>query len=156
MSDTTSKILRILLSILLAVSFAVTIWFYLTAGDIESGLDTEKKIELFGPALEYLIDWTYVLLFIAIGGTLIFSIAQTISNPKDAAKSILPLLGFVAVLVISWFMASSEILPMPNYDGTGNEPFTLKWSGAGLISMYILFGVAMLAIVYSEVSKMIK
>lgn len=156
MSDTTSKILRIVLAILLAVSFAVTIWFYLTASDIESGLDAEKKIELFGPVLEYFLVWTYGLFFAAAGGTVFFSIFQIITNPKGAVSSILPMAGFVIILIVSWVLSSDEVLYMPNYTGPGNDPATMKWSGAGLISMYILFALAMLAIVYSEVSKMLK
>jgi len=156
MSDTISKALRIILALLIAISLGITVGFFITASGIDSKMDAETKVELFGPVLEYFIDWAYVLFFIAGAGTLLAAITDIATNPKDAVKTLIPIGLLALVVIISWSLSTSELLPMPNYDGTGNEPGTLKWAGASLITTYMLFAVAFGAIVFSEVSKIFK
>lgn len=156
MSDTLSRILRIVLALLIAVSFALTLWFYFTASGIDSSLEADMKIEQFGSVLEYYVDWTYVLLFIAAGGTLMFALLDIVTNPKGALRTLVGVAIFGGIILAAWSSASSELIHMPNYDGAGNEPTTLRWAGTSLIAMYILAATAVAAIVVTEVSKMFK
>ncbi len=156
MSDTLSRILRIVLALLIAVSFAMTLWFYFTASGIESSLETETKIEQFGSVLEYFVDWTYVLLFLAAGGTILFAVLDIVLNPKGAVRTLIPVAILAVIVGVAFSTASSDLLYMPNYDGAGNEPTTLKWAGTSLYVTYILFAGAFVAIVVSEVSKIFK
>jgi hypothetical protein len=41
-------------------------------------------------------------------------------------------------------------------ENTDNVPATLKWVGAGLNTMYVMFVAAVLAILYSEINKAFK
>lgn len=154
--DTESKVLRIILGLLLAISLGIFIWFFLTASGIDPKMDVDTKVDLFGPVLESFIMWAYILAFIAAAGTLFAAVIDFVSNPKDAVKTLIPIGLLVLVCGISWSLASSELLHMPTYDGTGNEPGTLKWAGASLYAMYILSVIAVGAIIISEVSKIFK
>lgn len=156
MTDTLSRILKIVLAILIAVSFALTFWFYFTASGIDSSLEPNTQIDQFGSVLEYYVDWTYLLLIIAAGGTILFAVLEIVLNPKGAVKTLIPIAALGVVAFIAYSSASSEIMHLPNYDGTGNEPVTLKWAGTSLFAMYILFALAFGAIVVSEVSKIFK
>ena len=83
-----------------------------------------------------------------------FSIIQTFGDKDSAKKGLLGIGFLVLVGVISFNLASSAI---PEFFGV--EKFvqsgvlttaSSQWIGASLISMYILFGGAILAIVYSS------
>lgn len=156
MSDTLSKVLKIVLAILFALSFAILIWFFNAASGIDSSLDASAQIEQYGASLEYFIDWAYLLLGGAVVLTLGFAVLGMVTDLKSTKKALPGILGFIAVLVISWFLASDAVLNMPTYTGTGNDPVTLKWSDAGIIATYILLAGAGISIVYSEVSKAFK
>jgi len=48
------------------------------------------------------------------------------------------------------------VLDLPHYKGKDNVPRTLFWTGTGLIVAYFLVAIAIIAIVYSEISKIFK
>ena len=60
------------------------------------------------------------------------------------------------LLMYYWYYIIDTILKIPAYSGTDNVPSVLKKVGTGLISMYILLGLAVLTIVYTEISKYFK
>ncbi|MBS0011399.1 MAG: hypothetical protein KFF49_08305, partial [Bacteroidales bacterium] len=61
-----------------------------------------------------------------------------------------------AVIVVAYLLADDTVLNLPHYQGSGNEPRTLKMVDTGLFTAYILIGIAFLAILWSSVSRMFK
>lgn len=142
-----NKILRISLIVLLAISAFICILFY--AGG-ESAPGQPRFTELY-------IVWAYVLTGLAVGLTVLFPIIQMISNPKNAKKGLLGVAALAVIIVVSYAMSSGELLgiidpELIHYD----EPSTLKFAGMILNSSYLLAGIAMLTMIYSEVSKAFK
>ena len=86
---------------------------------------------------------------------LLFPLAQIIANPKRGKGTLIGILGLVVVILIAYGMASSEplIFPTPNPD---NVPPVLKRVGTGLIAMYLLFGIGLVSILFTEISKSFK
>ncbi|MFP4023943.1 MAG: hypothetical protein ACLFVR_05395 [Thiohalospira sp.] len=142
-----NKILRIVLIILLAVSAVMGILFYSGGEDI-SGQPVYTNT---------FIVWAYILTGIAIVFAIIFPIFQMIKNPKAAVKSLLGLLVVAVVIFVAYAVASGEKLGITNPELMKYDvPGTLKYAGTLLNSVYFLAGLAILSMIYSEVSKMFK
>lgn len=142
-----NKILRISLIVLLAISAFICILFYVGG---ESAPDQPRFTQLY-------ILWAYALTGLAVGLTVVFPIVQMISNPKNAKKGLLGVVALAVIIVVSYAMSSGELLgiidpELIQYD----EPTTLKYAGMMLNSIYALAALAILTMVYSEVSKVFK
>jgi len=99
------------------------------------------------------IFYTYILIAITVLLTLFFSVRALILNPKGL-KLILVAVGIGAVLmVIAALLADDTVLNLPHYKGKGNVPRTLLWTDIGLYVAYFLVVLAIIAILYSEISK---
>lgn len=97
---------------------------------------------------EMLIYFMYAMFFICVAVTLVGAIAQFISalrdNPKGAVKSLIGLVLFIAVLIVSYSIASDASLPLA--DGTTyTDAKWLKITDMLIYSTYFLFGVATIA-----------
>jgi hypothetical protein len=152
MSNLSTKIIKILLWVLMGVTIIFAAIFYL--GDVKSGT-LGTRIEEPVITQGFLV-WTYILFFVTAGITVVFSIMNFVINPKGAKKSIVFVLAAVVVIVLAYLMADDTVLSMPHYDGKDNVPSTLRFVGTGIITAYILVGLAFLAIVYSAISRVFK
>ncbi|WP_421871940.1 hypothetical protein [Marinoscillum sp.] len=90
----------------------------------------------------------YVLIAICALAAVVFPIIQIISDPQALIKSGIGLGALIVVAVVGYALAD------PNAAGATES--VSKWVGAGLIAMYIFFAVAVVGIVYTEISKLIK
>ncbi|MFO7842615.1 MAG: ABC-2 transporter permease [Bacteroidales bacterium] len=142
-----SKILRIVLIILLAVSAVLGILFYAGGEDV-SGQPVYTNT---------FIGWAFILAGIAVAFAVIFPIFQMFKNPKAAVKGLLGLLVVAVVVFIAYAVSSGEELGITNPELMQYDvPGTLKYAGTLLNSAYLLAGLAILSMIYSEVSKMFK
>jgi predicted MFS family arabinose efflux permease len=141
-----TKIINIVFYLLLIVSAVIAGFFYL-GGTIEIGGEDVPKVT------ETALNWTYLLFGLAIFSLIVFSIIQIIQKPKKAIKTFISIGIFLIIILIAYSSASAEILTLVGYKGEFNEPVSLKWSGTGLITMYIFLGLAILSILYTEVGK---
>lgn len=96
----------------------------------------------------------YALTILAGLAAIIFPIINSINDPKSMAKAGVGLLGVVVVFVISWAISSNEVTAA--YLEFKVDSGLSKFIGGLLITMYALTGIALLGIVYTEVSKAIK
>jgi len=146
------KIINYILYAFLGISTILVLLFYL--GSVVPGTEGTSMEE---PVItETLLRWAY---FMAIGAavfTLGFSIFNMIINPKGLKQGLFALVGVVILFGAAYLLASDELLTITGYDGTQNEPITLKWAGTGLYATYILAAGAILAILYSEIAKYFK
>ena len=93
----------------------------------------------------------YVALTVAAGTAVVFGIIQYIPKIRDSWITILSVIGgFALILLISYFLASDEILIK------GTTASTAKRVGMGLITLSILGIGAIGVLVYAELSKLFK
>jgi hypothetical protein len=137
MSEGLSKILNIVLYVLLGISALLGVLFY--AGSVDS---------------ETLIAWCYILFGISAVAAIVFPIITMAKNPAGAKSALLGVVALIIVFVIAYALAGDEMLP--KYKGFIEGPEASKRVGAGLIAFYILAVGAIVATVYSGVSKLFK
>ncbi len=148
MKDNIAKITKVLLWVLIALSLFFALMLFINT--------TVENTKWITNALTY----TYVLLFVTIGATVLASlyifVMKLIAKPKKALVSLLPIILLLIVFLIARSLASDEVLYMPNYEGTSNVPTQLKWSGIGLIMMYVFLGLGFIAILFSGVKRIFR
>ena len=90
----------------------------------------------------------YALIILCALAAVIIPLIQSFDNPKTLVKSGIGLGALVVVFLISYGVSSPE--------AAGATESTSKLVGAGIISTYIFFFGAIIGIIYTEISKMIK
>ncbi len=144
MSDSLAKITSILLWVLMAVSAVFAIMLFI------DGSDTW---------ISNSIKFSYILTIAAAAFAVIFGVAsfvmKLISNPKKAIITLLPILGFLAVVLLAYNLASGDIMEIASLDEVFEES-TYKWSGTGIYLTYLLLILAVASIIFVEVFKFFK
>ena len=104
------------------------------------GLSAVLSILFFADVVSegLLITWCYLLLAIAAVTAVVFPIITMAQNPKGAKNALIGVVGLVVVVGISYAVAGS------------------KQSETGLIAFYIMGAGAIGAVIFAEVSKMLK
>lgn len=139
MADKLSKYLQIGLYVILGVSLIFYVLFYING---ESMTDT-------------VLVWAYILLGLTVLLLLVFPIMHFIKNPKSAIKFLIVLVGFAILFGIGYLLASGNI-NAAIFEKQGVSANTSRLVGAGMITTYILAGLAVLAILYSSISNVFK
>ena len=94
------------------------------------------------------------MIFGAALAVLGFSVMQMIKTPDNAKKTLYTIGGLVVVLIISYLIASSEVLP--SYEKYHINSGAAKRVGMGLNAFYFLVIGAVLTILYTEFGKAFK
>ncbi len=152
MSEKVKITIKIILWIIMGISVVLFGWFY-------SGSDVPgtKGTNLVEPvATNYILWWAYILLGLTIVITLVFAFLNMIKNPGGYKKALVSVVIIAVLVGVSYLLASNQVLNLPGYQGNGNTPKVLKWAGTGLITTYLLTGIAFLVILYVEISKLFK
>lgn len=90
----------------------------------------------------------YILIFLCAITAVVFPLIQSFGDPQALVKSGIGLGAIIVIFFLGYAIADS--------DSPGATETTSKLVGAGLISMYVLFFIALIGIVYTELSKLIK
>ena len=96
----------------------------------------------------------YLLIIIAIATALIFPLIYIIKHPKEARDVVIGLAGFAILFVISYILASDEVLA--RYANYGVGQTESKLISTGLIAFYILMFAVIVTTLYAEISKLFK
>lgn len=144
---------QIFFYLVMAVSVVLVVIFYVNNGNVNPDDQPVKRMADLGPVLNYFILWTYFMVAVAVFFTLIFPIINMVSNPKSGLKTLMAIAFLALVLFIGYQLADDTILTLPGYTGSDNVPGTLKLTGMGIYTMYFMFGGALLAVLYSSISK---
>ncbi len=149
---TLHKITRILQYLIMVVSVVLVGMFYF-GGFVKGTQGTPAEEPVI---TETILTWAYILFGIAALVSVVFPLIYIIIHPKNATKSLI-LLGIAAILIfVAYQLASGQVMNITGYKGPDNVPSTLKNVGTGLIFMYILAGLAILSILYTEIAKIFK
>jgi len=158
MSKIVERISGISVLLLGLVSVLLVILIYV-GGNAESIMVGEDALTV-PKFTDPLLYWSYFLLILTLGITLMLTIVgfakKLIDNPASAIKTLVPLIIFVLVFVISWFLGSAEKISIIGYEGTENEGFWAQFSDMLIFSTYALFIGLILTILGSGVYKKLK
>lgn len=138
-----SKILKVLSWLLMGLSVALTVYFF-----VASDFDDLTQVVV---TLEPFIIWAYILFGLAALLALAFPLYFFIRNPKNALKTLLGIALMAVVALIGYIFAD----PTPIYSTTSDPNFSitnvLVLTDTGLIATYILFGVALVLMLFTGV-----
>ncbi len=107
---------------------------------------------------DYALGWAYILLALAAVAAVLFPLITIVTDIKAILRLLAVLAGAAVLVILSYFVfASDATIDILGYTGTDNsDPVTLKWIGTGLFTTYIIFGLALISILYSEVANLFK
>ena len=96
----------------------------------------------------------YGLLIVCIAAAVILPLINALDDPQSLMKSGMGLGALVLIFLLSWAIAGSELLPV--YTAFGIDEGLSKFVGGVLTTMYTLALVAIVGIIFTEVSKALK
>lgn len=140
MKDKTATILRIFLTVLLVVSAALFVYFYIQGEEFTN----------------IILWWAYILLIFTIAITLIFPLINIISTPKKGITALIGLAGFLILFAIAYYGLAEGNVDSKVYEQFSITPAVSKLIGGILWMTYILGGLAILSIVYAGISSLLK
>lgn len=146
-----SKFLSILQYVLLALAALVFIFFYF--GNVVPGTEGTRyeEPEITNTALLF----AYVLGGVSAVLVLVFTIMNIFTNKKNAIKTGITVGIFLVIVLVASFMSSDSLAGMgAKFEDVSVQ--TLKRVGTGLITMYLLIGLAIVSIIYSEIARYFK
>ena len=94
---------------------------------------------------------TYALIGIAVIAVIVLPLIKAIDDPKTLVGTAIGLGALVVLFGLSYAISGDEVLP--RYVAQDVGPGISKVVGGLLTTMYLLFGAAIVGIVYTEVSK---
>lgn len=96
----------------------------------------------------------YALFFIAVLAALVLPLMNAIKSPGTFLKSLYGIIALVVVFVVAYAISGGDV--KPNWAVLGINEGTSKLIGAGLIVFYVTILVAVIGLIYSEISKAFK
>ncbi|MBL4585900.1 MAG: hypothetical protein JKX84_02405 [Flavobacteriales bacterium] len=99
----------------------------------------------------YGIVIAYILFAVALAAAIIFPVIQLARNPKNAKGALVGVVALVVVVGIAYALSSGD---NPSKIEISTE--TAKQVDTGLFAFYILGGIAVASLVYSEVARVFK
>jgi len=150
------RIAEIFFFSLIAISVILTLIFYFNIGNVNANDLLAKRVSDMGMSLDYLLFWAYLLSLLSVVFAIGFPAIQVISNPKAGLQALLAVVGIGVLMFVTYQLGDDTIMNIAGYTGTGNVPKTLKLTDMAIFSMYAMVVGAVIALLYSEVSKLFK
>ncbi|MGB3180102.1 MAG: hypothetical protein WBB45_01845 [Cyclobacteriaceae bacterium] len=97
---------------------------------------------------------TYGLIIVGALLAIIAPFVSSFSNPAGLVKSGVGILALVVLFFIAYALAGDEVTGLIR--ARGFDAQTVKAVGGALILMYILFGIAIISILITEVLKLVR
>ncbi len=158
MRDTINIASKVLTGVIIA--FAVILTGVLIArSDGDMARNIGQAINEIGITLNMFMIGTYIVAGLTLVLVIGFSVLNIFVNPKAAVNALIGIGVLVVIILVSFIAASPNIDPEFVRHVADNVEVTDRLSrqvGAGLIATYILAGLAVAAILFSWVSKLIK
>ncbi|MDX1364052.1 hypothetical protein [Arenibacter latericius] len=143
------KIVKIILVILGVVG--AILWFQLPSSDVPA---TEA---INNSSMNFMFIITYALLGIAVVATVLFGLMNLITSKGGLKKALFAVVGLLIVVVVSYAMASGTDVNLDEMarKGVPTTEDTVKAIGTGLNVFFLLTIIAVAAMMFSGVKKMI-
>ena len=104
--------------------------------------------------VDIMLYGAYLLVIVAALGAIVLPLINALGEPKKLLKSVLGVVVIGLVYLIGWGVAGDEV--NAKYIAFDITSTSSKVIGGVLITTYILMGIAMVSIVYSEIAKIIR
>lgn len=141
---------KITLWVLMLLGIVATIMFF--AGGSNGALEVAGDFLDIPRFTDLFLIWSYILLGIVILVTLGVVITEFVKNCKyDKRKAIrtsVVVLGFVALVLVCWFLGSPEKINIIGYEGTDNVGAMAQMSDAIIYLCYILFAATICTLIW--------
>ena len=154
------KISKILSYVVLLVGIITAVLIYVMSSNISDAMverETDEAIslplEVSAPLVSPLYNLAIGIIVILLIVTVISVIGGLIKNPASLGKTLIGIVAFLAVLGLSYALASDFIPPLSG-DNTVT-PGTAKLAGAGIYAFYILTIIAIGAMIVAGIKKAI-
>ena len=144
-----SKYINYVLYLIFAITLVYVVMFYFGEWNEDSAYPHPVSTDAF-------LNWANILLWIAIGITLAFELFHIVMNPKSAVRTLISVGIILVIVFIAYSLSDSTALDIIGYNGPDNVPSKLTMAGTMLYTMYILFGVTLVVILYVELSRFFK
>ncbi len=146
---------------LVILSFLLLLAFFGTLGQGSETLMSASGDAIHVPILtDTILYWTYFLfvlvIVVAVGISLYNFVKSLIANPGNALKSIIPILLFLGIFVISYLVGSGEKMSIIGYEGTQNEGIWAQVSDMFLYTFYALFVILIVTIFGARIYTSLK
>jgi hypothetical protein len=141
-------VLRLLIAVLGIVFCAMIV------ANSNSDDSVVQAMDNFGTALDGAFWLVLIVGVMGAGAAILFGLFHFLSDIKHKIGSLIGIIVFAAVLLLSYYVfASDEVSPIfPE----GTTSAVAQFTGGGLIALYIIGGLAVLTIVFAEVSRLFK
>jgi len=126
----------------------------LIIANAESDVPTADAMATQGGYLNGALWITYLLVVLSAAAAVIFGIINVISNPKKNLGAVLGVAAMVLLFIVAYFAFSDNYVPAKFVGEV--TPTVSQLASAGLITLYVITVLAVLAVIYAEVSKMLK
>ncbi len=155
MNDKTLRVsLGILRSVIIAVGSILLIMIAQNSGTDETYNDGMAN---YGTQLDLVYTITLIALALCIVAALAFGLVFFLSNIKQRLTTLLGIVGFVVIGLISFYvLADGTVLKAYETGGVTVTEGESIFAGGGIYMTYILGVIALGAIVWAEVSKIFK
>ena len=141
-----NKSIRLLIKIIswgvMGASILIALVYFLRL----TGIDPQDEIV----ATSY-INWAIALFSIAVLLSVLFPLVHFLFNPENLVKVLLSLGAMAAVFVVSYLLSDGTpiVTAVSAADADFSNPSVLKFADTGIFATYILFGVALLLLLYT-------
>jgi hypothetical protein len=144
MPDKLAKISNILLWVMMSVSAVFIVMLFIDGSD--SWISNS-------------LIYTYILAIfatlVALGFGIHSIVMKFLINPKNAIINIAPVIGLIIIVIVAYNFSSGSAMKIPNYTEEISAS-TIKWTGTGLYVTYTLLILAVVSIIFVEISKFLK
>lgn len=124
-------------------------------GDTKLGENVALRDKILNPYFGF----SYLVFGLCILAAILFPVLFMIKNPKQAVKGLLILAGFAILFGVSYLFASDSLDSESMQKAFNNGLITAKGAklvSMGLIGTYVISAIAILALIYSGISKIFK
>lgn len=95
-----------------------------------------------------------IMVAVAALAAIVLPLINSLSHPKTLLKSAIGVVALLVLFLVTWSIADSTVTNV--YLEFGITESSSKFVGGSLILMYVLFIIAVIGIVFSEINKAIK
>lgn len=105
---------------------------------------------------DVLLYWNYILLAVTIVLAIALPIADLIKDPKKLMKFFGLVIVTAILVAVSYAFSTTEVHNLNKELAAHTSAATIKWTDAGLYCLYVLMGLTVIAILYSEIKNALK
>ena len=147
--------------VLVILSFLLLIAFFATFSQGSESLASASGDLIQVPLLtDTILYWLYLLFALAILITLVVAVSQfvkgLIHDTGKALKSLVPIVLFALVFVVSYLLGSGERMSIIGYEGTQNEGIWAQLTDMMLYTVYTLMIALVVTIFGSRIYTALK